>query len=321
MREKAGVGSNVLLSCIAAVSPIVSFADGQMPLVLRDNVALQRSPATPPNARDVEPGHEGVAETRGHDPAAVIRRYGTILHQEPLGAGGLTAWTVEKNGHRLVLYSTSDGQAIFAGIVWDSVTGRNLSDSVLPVVNAAASPVGMSAAIAGGALLGPYSGPIPESIKTIDSLVGIKEGHGGPSETLYVIWDPRCPYCRRAYQNTREYVKRGFTIKWIPAAALPNPDQGAALAATILQAQPAQQANLLGRVLGQHESLAAVPTEATRAALARNLQFFFAAFQNNGIGRAGVPAAFFLDRRTGQPRMMPGISETPVIEAVFGRLQ
>jgi hypothetical protein len=320
MHGKPVIGSNVLVSWIVAVSPIVAFADGQMPLVLRDNVATQRPPATQASASGVEPAHGGLAVINGLDAAAVIQRYGTILHRQALGVAGLTAWTVAKDGHRLVLYSTSDGQAIFSGIVWDSATGKNLSDSVLPVANAA-SPVGMSAAAAGGALLGRYSGPIPESIKTIDSLVGIKEGQGGPSETLYVIWDPRCPYCRRAYANTREYVKRGFTIKWIPAAALPNPEQGWALAATILQAPPAQQANLLRRVLGEHEPLATVPTEATRTTLTRNLQFFFAAFQNNGIGRAGVPAAFFLDRRTGQPRMMTGISELPVIEAVFGKLQ
>ena len=320
MQQKAQIRSNALLSCVAVISPIVALADGQMPLVLRDTVAVQRQPTTQSAARDLTPGHDSVDQTRGLDPAVVIQRYGTILHREPLGVGGLTAWTVEKNGQRVVLYSTSDSQAIFSGIVWDSATGRNVSDSVHPVASAALT-AGMAAHAAEGALLGPYSGPIPESIKTIDSLVGIKEGQGGPGETLYVIWDPRCPYCRRAYQNTREYVKHGFTIKWIPTAALPDPDQGTALAATILQAPPSQQANLLARVLGQHESLSAVPTEATRAALARNLQFFFAAFQNNGIERAGVPAAFFLDRRTGQPRMMTGISEMPVIEAVFGRLQ
>lgn len=296
-----------------------SNGSGVMPLPLREgNTAAAVKKAQPMPA-----------QAGGIDQIALIQRYGTVIESRPLGAGGLTAWTVEKNGRRVVLYTTADSQAIISGVVWDSLTGRNLSDQFVsgqPSLPNVAPPAGGSTAAApvvapvGPALVGKYTGPVPESIKTIDSLAGIKEGSGGPADTLYVIFDPRCPYCRKAYAITREYVKRGYTIKWIPALALGEQAQGAALAATVLQAKQAEQGETLRRVLGNKEELRTQPSKATEQALSRNLTFFFAAFQNNGVGQAGVPAAFFLDKHTGKPRMMTGISEEPVIEAVFGKL-
>jgi len=317
MRSKI---STLLL--IMSVMPAFAQTGGVAPLQLIDKNPQKAAPAKP----EMPPAAAGV------DQRVLIQRYGNIVDRRPLGAGGLTAWTVEKNGRRVVLYTTADGQAIISGIVWESLSGRNLSDTVfpngLPNVKAplggsgsgAVAPQAAASATQGAALVGKYSGPIPESIMTIDTLAGIKEGKGGQADTLYVIFDPRCPYCRKAYDFTREYVKRGFTIKWIPAVVLGNSSQGIALAATLLQAAPQQQADTLRRVLGNKEEVASQPTKATIEALDRNAAFFFAAFQNNRVEQAGVPAAFFLDKRTGKPRMMTGISELPVIEEVFGKL-
>lgn len=254
----------------------------------------------------------------------VMERYGKVVDQRLIGAGGLTAWTMEKNGRRVVLYTTPDVGVIISGVVWDAATGQNLSDQF--AIKPVGLPVGAAATAQplaqpeNGALVGKYNGAIPESITAVNSLAGIKEGKGGPADTLYVIFDPRCSYCRRAYHETRPYVKRGFSIKWIPAVALGNPEQGIPLAATVLQAKPAQQADILRRVLGNKEEIETAATKETQASLARNLEFFFAAFQNNRVDEAGVPVAFFLDKRTGKARMMKGLSELPVIEAVFGKL-
>lgn len=315
-------GKFATLLLVMGIMPAFAQAGGAAPLQLIDKSqpAQKSAPAKP----------EMPSAAAGFDQSVLIQRYGNIVDRRPLGAGGLTAWTVEKNGRRVVLYTTADGQAVISGIVWESLSGRNLSDQFipnnLPNVKAplggsgAAAPQAAASATQGAALVGKYSGAIPESIKTIDTLAGIKEGKGGQADTLYVIFDPRCPYCRKAYNFTREYVKRGFTIKWIPAVVLGNPPQGTALAATILQATPQQQADVLRRVLGNKEEVASQATKATIEALDRNAAFFFAAFQNNRVEQAGVPAAFFLDKRTGKPRMMTGISELPVIEEVFGKL-
>lgn len=315
------------LTLMAALAAPAAWAQqqGGMPLLLRDN-----APAAPAAAAKAPAAPKMPAPAAGIDQEALVGRYGKIVERRPLGAGGLTAWTVEKGGRKIVLYTTNDGQAIISGIVWDAFTGRNLSDAVLPAMPAVQPPLGASARAMPapsvmatpptGALNGKFSGTLPESIKTIDTLAGIKEGPGGPADTLYIVFDPRCPYCRQAYHRTRAYVGKGHTIKWIPAVLLGNPAQGTPLAATILQAKPGGQAEALRRVLGEKEELATPPNQATTEALARTEAFFYAAFQNNKVDKVGVPAAFFLDKKTGQPRMMMGISEMPVIEEVFGRL-
>lgn len=78
---------------------------------------------------------------------------------------------------------------------------------------------------------GSFKGAVPESMKTVDSLAGVKEGKGGIGDTVYIIIDPRCPYCREAYNLTRAYAAKGHSIKWIPSAALGNPEDGVPLAA------------------------------------------------------------------------------------------
>lgn len=312
-------GKIATLLLALAVTPAFAQGNGVAPLQLIEK--------NKPGKQEMPPA------AAGYDQSVLIQRYGNIVDRRPLGAGGLTAWTVEKNGRRVVLYTTGDGQAVISGIVWESLTGRNLSDqfvqnparNVTPPLGASTAPStpqtsAVSASTQGAALVGKYTGAIPESIKTIDSLVGFKEGKGGQADTLYIIFDPRCPFCRKAYSFTREYVKRGFSIKWIPAVVLGNPSQGSALAATILQSKPDQQAEALRRVLGNKEEIVTEPTKATLETLERNAAFFFAAFQNNRVEQAGVPAAFFLDKRTGKPRMMTGISEMPVIEEIFGKL-
>jgi len=304
--------------------------NGAMPLALRDAApSANKAPSAP---------MEGPATaTGGKDQRALVERYGTVVERRVVGAGGLTAWTVEKNGRRVVLYTTADGAAVIAGVVWDAATGRNLSDQfvasgpvvVRPPLGASTDPLPQGGAAPAqqtkGALLGEYKGSVPEAIQAVDSLAGIKEGKGGQADTLYVIFDPRCPHCRNAYKQTREYVKRGFTIKWIPVAALGQTtaqrDEGKPIAAAVLQAKPDARADILRRVLGDKEELRVTPTPESLANLDRNLNFFFEAFHNSKPDEtAGVPAAFFLDKRSGRPRLLTGVSERPVIEEIFGRL-
>jgi len=251
----------------------------------------------------------------------LVAKYGTIVDYKPVGVGGLTAWTVEKEGKKIVLYTTKDSQALFMGVVWDAATGQNLSDqfSVRNVSNehlVSTSLISEAPNISiPAAFDGEFNLPIPESMKTVDSLMGLKEGEGGIVDTLYIIIDPRCPYCRRAYDITREYVKKGHTIKWIPTVALGEAEEGLPLAATILQSK-----ELADRILGNHEQIKTSPTKEIEEALHTNLAFMFAAFEQNGNGQAGVPVAFFIDRRSNKPRMMTGVSEIGVLEDIFGKL-
>ncbi|MFK0093873.1 hypothetical protein [Pseudomonas sp. NPDC090592] len=270
-----------------------------------------------------------------------VSRYGRIVSARPVGLGGLTAWTVEKNGHQVVLFSTPDSAVLFTGVAWNAETGRNISDAFLPGAAQAAIAPPAAAAVAAApaaptvpaapqmspveapsvreaaAMDGSFKGAIPESMKTVDSLAGVKEGKGGIGDTVYIIIDPRCPYCREAYNLTRAYAAKGHSIKWIPSAALGNPADGVPLAATILQTKDQQ---MLARVLGKHEQVRSEPSPETVEQLSTNLAFLFAAFEHNGKEQAGVPAAFFIDHRTGKPRMMTGLSQAVVLEDIFGKL-
>lgn len=264
-----------------------------------------------------------------------VSRYGRIVNARPVGLGGLTAWTVEKNNHQVVLFSTPDSAVLFTGVAWNAETGANISDAFLPGAAQAALPLPATPAVAAApvapmmspvaapnvreaaAMDGSFKGGIPESMKTVDSLAGVKEGKGGIGDTVYIIIDPRCPYCREAYNLTRAYAAKGHSIKWIPSAALGNPADGVPLAATILQAK---DQNTLARVLGKHEQIRSEPSPETVEQLSTNLAFLFAAFENNGKEQAGVPAAFFIDHRTGKPRMMTGLSQAVVLEDIFGKL-
>ena len=264
-----------------------------------------------------------------------LGRYGTPVTKQSLPVGGLTQWTViSKSGRTVQLYTTADGQAVMSGVIWNLATGQNVSDHVAAptfqpngqVANAGPTVVAPPGAppsnlVSGrGALPAAFDGKapadIPEAIKTVDSLAGYTEGKGGMGDTLYIIIDPRCPYCRRAFQNTREHVKNGATIKWIPTAALGDPGRGVPLATTVLRSKDAA---VMNRLLGQHEEIATSPTPKEAQELQRNLDFMFDAFRQNNEPNPGVPVAFFIDRRTGKPRMMMGVSESVVIEDILGQ--
>lgn len=254
-----------------------------------------------------------------------LERYGNIVAAQPVGSG-FTAWTVEKGGARVVLYTNPDASLLMSGVVWDARTGENLSEKLastppsLPGAlpgNALPTPGAASGGgPAGAAMDGEFKGELPESIKTVASLEGVTEGEGGPADTVYIIVDPRCPYCRQTYNMTRDYVKAGRTIKWIPTIALGDATNGLPLAAAILQSK---EPDAVERILGKHERITSAPTKETEEALERNLSFMLAAFeQNSELGQAGVPVAFYLDHRTGQPRMMTGVSENVVLRDIFG---
>lgn len=274
--------------------------------------------------RTVTSPSEQIPPTGGQSPEAMVSKYGTIKSHQPVGKGGLTAWNIEKNGKEVVLYTTEDSDALIMGVVWDAATGKNLSDNLFinkhPTVQQSPSVLTTPPENRNSnsfAFEGEFKGEMPESIKTVDSLSGYKEGNGDMANTLYIIIDPRCPYCRKAYSMTRKYIEKGATIKWIPTAALGDPMNGIPMAAAILQSEDRQT---LHRLLGNHEQIKVSPSKETVEKLKLSLDFMYAAFKQNGDKEAGVPVAFYIDRRTNRPKMMTGVSEPVILEDILGRL-
>lgn len=251
---------------------------------------------------------------------AQVASLGDIIDAHNMPENDLTAWLVQApNGKRMTFYTTADGKNIFSGTVWNLATKQNINHVFAALqTQPAPTPQAQVQEIneTQNPLLGKYSGDIPEAIKALETLGGPKIGKGGPGETLYVIIDPRCPYCHQAYASLKPYMDKGVTIKWIPTVALGNTAQGLPLANAVLHAKDRAE---LDKIM---ENPSAYPRNLggeDQQVLQRNLQFMFQAFEQNG-GQAGVPVAFFVDQNNGQPRMMMGLSEEVVIHTILGRL-
>jgi hypothetical protein len=171
-------------------------------------------------------------------------------------------------------------------------------------------------AAARAAMEGKWKGGIPDQIKGLETLHGVKEGKGAAVDTVYIIVDPRCSYCRATYNATRAYVARGYTIKWIPVVVLADPVAGEQLSASLLKMGTP---DAVRRILGNKESIRTKPTARQKKALEYNGQYFDAVFEKAGMSdQAGVPVAFFLDHRDGRARMVMGVSQDAVLKDIFG---
>lgn len=299
-----------MMLAVAVTLPLTGYAEMPVPLI-DGQVDPVRSGVN--TASQPYEAHQPVQGTGQVSAEEAVSRFGKIVDRKLVGSGGLTAWTVERNGTQLVLYTTPDVAVMFAGVAFDPATGRNLSaDPGKPqLTTAATAPAARPVA----ALDGEFTGAIPESMKTVDSLAGVKEGKGGIADTVYVVVDPRCPYCRTAYNRMRPYVNKGYSVKWIPTTALGNSQDGAPLVATVLQSENDSDK---AKVLGGHDQIRTQPTQQSIDEMQTSLDFLLAAYKNNGGEQAGVPTAFFIDRRTGKARMLSGVSEQPVLDDIFG---
>jgi len=252
------------------------------------------------------------------DARAMVSRYGQVVDSKSVPGSSLTAWVVQKNGQRVMLYTTADGRNIFSGVVWDAKTATNLSDIMLKSMDmlpALPQAVREANTPIMPAISGKFKGAVPESIKTVAGLSGITQGRAALADTLYVMIDPRCGYSRLAYKNLKPYIAAGHTVKWIPIPALNPREPGSDLVAAMLQ-DPSGKT--LDKQMSESTKLTAKPSKATYDAMGRSLAFFYAAFEHNGNQQPGVPIAFFIDQRTGKARMQGGVSDLAVINDIFG---
>ena len=246
-----------------------------------------------------------------------IAAYGKIITKKKIDEY-LTAWVVEKNTKRIILYTTNNQNIVLAGIAWDVKTKENLNkqfDNYMFAQNKIDNKDKENIYSTQ-----PNKNKIfqtPEAISTLNSLDGIKEGNGNVIDTLYIIFDPKCSYCRQAYQKSRKYITSGKSIKWIPALVLGNSIESQMQAAAILQADSNDQANILKRILGDKEQSNLKPNSKTLNSLQKNKDYFFAAVKNSNIPQAGVPIGFFFDKNKGKPRVLMGLSEDEILDDIF----
>lgn len=249
----------------------------------------------------------------------INERYGAVISEQKLAVGGLTGWVVKtKAGNEVTLYTTEDGQAIIAGTVFELSTKKPVGNSL---VRSKASKIHQDVAPEADpsksyAFGGQKPAQMPESMVLLDRLSGIKEGSGDVANTLYIIIDPRCPYCHEVYARTRPYVAKGHSIKWIPAPALGDQEKGMALVAGMLGAR--DKLKTLDEVMGKKKQVMGVPTKEIKEHALDNFAFLLAAFEQSGEEQVGVPTGFFYDRRTQRPRMMQALTKSDVLLDIFG---
>lgn len=175
-------------------------------LVLVASVAVVAGAQQPPVVRD-QTGVPGL-----------ISNGGARVLDVSAAPGGMTAYTVEKDGKPLIFYVSPDRSVAFVGVMFDARTGKNLSDAY----------VENSQKLLAGGQITPPTGLQSQSVEERSiaghlasaAVVGVTEGRASSADTTFVFFDPRCPYCHKLYQNTRELAKRGATIKWIPVNTL-----------------------------------------------------------------------------------------------------
>lgn len=269
-----------------------------------------------------------------------MKAMGTVQTHQVI-EGGLTAWTISsKSGKVAVFYTTPDEKVLIKGNLWKTSDRKNISDDInLKALNYASPD--FQKRVLGSAtktttasgnqqasqptqqnftaeIVGKFNGPVPEIIKLLDQSAGYKEGKGNATDTLYVFYDPRCKWCHEAYYKTRNYVQKGFTIKWLPTLALGQSESGYRMAASILQAP---KADSLEKIFNRDSSYQVDPTDKSRKNIDTNLEHLLAlvaGFDGKGA-RVSVPTGFYVNKRTGKIKKVDALSESINLEMVFGK--
>ncbi|MBL8512030.1 MAG: hypothetical protein JNM52_10340 [Betaproteobacteria bacterium] len=170
-------------------------------------------------------------------PPFLLKNGGQVVAQRQV-EGGLTMWTLLKNGKRVIIFTTPDQKVMLMGTLFDATSGSNLSDkyflenppsapaaaeaplTVPSSANLPAKPAAPATAPAGA-----QSASKDPVLYMRDTLLGVWDTTTGKppaanAPVVYIFFDPLCPYCHELYRNTRALAARGAVMKWIPVQAL-----------------------------------------------------------------------------------------------------
>lgn len=273
-----------------------------------------------------------------------MQALGNVKEVKETESKGIYAWYLEKNGKTLVLYSTPDEKYFIKGTIYNADNKKIISDKYATSSLAYASEEFRNKVLSkAGNFTATNTNPndvtltkseetafkigymnvkwnkpqIPEALKLIDSLAGAKEGKGAPENTLYIIYDPRCPWCHRTFEATRAYVAKGYSIKWIPTLALGKKTD----TALSLAAAPLQNVNLLTASFEKKdEARKVVATQKNKDDIEQNFQFLLAYFKKvKPSENPTVPIGIFLDKTSGKVTDIQGLQEREILELLFGQ--
>lgn len=175
-----------------------------------------------------------------------------------------------------------------------------------------------------GMAIGEFKGEVPKVIGLLDNLKGFKEDPSvKPEDTVYIIYDPRCPYCHGLFEkihNEIDLKQKKITVKWLPSVALGAKGDNDPVIARAAYGFVAKSLEEFSNSFANKPIPEFKVTDQMKVDLNDNLEFLYEA-SNRTFGESAsksVPAVFFLDKQTGVPQMMYGASEDTVFKNIFG---
>ncbi len=222
-------------------------------------------------------------------------------------ASGLRGWLLATEGEYSIVFTTADGKTLLSGTLFDA-SGRNLT-----------------------ALYAERYVPKPdyrEAFAELERAVLIPEGTlAAPKSTVYVIFDPNCPYCHALWLALQPYHKAGLQVRWLPVAYL-RPTSHTKAAAMLEADDPTREFRRIMEGFGGNDAAYSgrnVSPDA-RAILAGHARIM------RRFGLRGTPAIIWKDRqgriqvRRGMPRLselaaITGLPEQPQRDPRVARFQ
>ena len=168
---------------------------------------------------------------------------------------------------------------------------------------------------------GKFEGEVHPLVDILDKLKGYKYDESvAPADTVYVVYDPRCPYCEALLDKISnvDLKEKQITIKWLPTLALGDDADVRALGAAGIDAENLKDFEATFR--GGFDTNSVKVTQAHEDAFNENMALLFEA-SDQTFGEShpkAVPAVFFIDKTTGAPNMMYGASDDSVFKQIFG---
>ncbi|MDR9466779.1 thiol:disulfide interchange protein DsbG [Marinospirillum sp.] len=213
-----------------------------------------------------------------------------IIRSFPVGQS-LVGWVVSFEGKDLVVYTTVDGDYLINGIVLDA-QGVDLTEEHQKTW-----------------LPRPEWDDLEEAhYLTEPSLYENEEGQLETRTTLYMFFDPNCPFSQLAWLALQPYREAGAQIRWVPVAYL-KPDSRHRTAALLDAANPEELLALNMNNFGQPSPELDVPLETHhREQMQANMDLMQSLGINGTPGWVWMNEDEELTTHSGMPRL-PRLSE------------
>jgi len=132
---------------------------------------------------------------------------------------GLKGWVVSRGGQANVVYTTDGGVVLIGALV--NGQGEDLTAGFLDKYTS--------------------SPGLKQGFLDLQKLPAITVGtsSGASTRSVWIVFDPNCPYCSLTYRTLKQYANGQIQFKWVPVAYL-RPDSAGRAEAILASADPAK---------------------------------------------------------------------------------